>query len=43
VLHAATDPAEVAANLAALRWAPFGGAGGAAGAAGVGGAAGAEG
>ena len=36
VLHAATDPAEVAANLAALRWAPFGGAG-------VGGAADAEG
>jgi hypothetical protein len=33
----------IAANLAALRWAPFGGAGGAAGAAGVGGAAGAEG
>lgn len=30
VLHAATDPAEVAANLAALRWAPFGVAGGAA-------------
>lgn len=26
VLHAATDPAEVSANLAALRWAPFGGA-----------------
>jgi hypothetical protein len=46
VLHAATDPAEVAANLAALRWAPFGMAGcdaAGGGGAGVGGAAGAEG